>query len=245
MERRLARLALRYYHGCRLQDAVAERNAHATRTTVEDQLQPGRRDGPGAKGPRPRFHAEGVGLLPVVDQQVPGRPDRAVRPAEVAVAAFPRVPKTADAGGENPRPGQLYFFQGHARSAEADAHFGITAQKIDFQPIQGPAVRPAGQRSPRSVPPNRNPGRELQVIRRRQGGGPLKQQGRGRKTSQSEEVLSLHGSKCNQLVKKNIPLGMLSDIFDGIIARHLKVADDRLRKWDAQRAPDEPITKVN
>lgn len=29
-------------------------------------------------------------------------------------------------------------------------------------------------------------------------------------------------------------VGMLSDIFDGIIARHLKVADDRLRKWDAQ-----------
>jgi CDP-diacylglycerol--glycerol-3-phosphate 3-phosphatidyltransferase len=28
--------------------------------------------------------------------------------------------------------------------------------------------------------------------------------------------------------------GMISDIFDGIIARYLDVADDRLRKWDAQ-----------
>jgi phosphatidylglycerophosphate synthase len=28
--------------------------------------------------------------------------------------------------------------------------------------------------------------------------------------------------------------GMISDIFDGIIARSLGVADDRLRKWDAQ-----------
>ena len=28
--------------------------------------------------------------------------------------------------------------------------------------------------------------------------------------------------------------GMLSDILDGIIARHLDIADDRFRKWDAQ-----------
>jgi CDP-diacylglycerol--glycerol-3-phosphate 3-phosphatidyltransferase len=28
--------------------------------------------------------------------------------------------------------------------------------------------------------------------------------------------------------------GMISDIFDGIIARKLDIADDRLRKWDAQ-----------
>lgn len=28
--------------------------------------------------------------------------------------------------------------------------------------------------------------------------------------------------------------GLISDIFDGIIARYLDVADDRLRKWDAQ-----------